>query len=268
MKNAIIFSISSGIGHSLCLRLLNEGFTVYGTYNTMSEEVEKLEKLKVNLYQCNLLKDKQLDKTLATIKADAKSWNALFILQASMNPIGKISDININEWESSIKLNFINQIKIIQALLEIRSKNDTPTVLTFAGGGTNSATKNYSAYTISKISLIKMMELLYEEYSDTKFTCVGPGWVKTKIHNETLSAKNNAQEAYEQTILRHQEDNFTDMETVIDCLIWVVNSKKEHVSGRNFSVVFDKWGDESLLKELENNDNMYKLRREGNSWNN
>ena len=38
----------------------------------------------------------------------------------------------------------------------------TPTVITWAGGGVNSAPLRYSAYTISKIAQLKMMELSLE----------------------------------------------------------------------------------------------------------
>ncbi|MFZ3053687.1 MAG: SDR family NAD(P)-dependent oxidoreductase [Sulfuricurvum sp.] len=266
MKNAIVFSVSSGIGYSLCLKLIQEGYSVFGTYKTFSDDVQNLKELGVNLYQSDLLIDVELDKTIKFIKEDVKTWDALFILQATMNPIGKLLDIDMQQWEESIKLNFVNQIKIIHLLLDNRTKRAVPTIITFAGGGTNSGVSKFSAYTISKISLIKMMELLYEEYPDTKFVCVGPGWVKTKIHNETIQAKGNAVEAYTETMKHLDEDNFTDINKVVDCLFWIVNANKEHVSGRNFSVAFDDWGSDFLNHELKNNCNMYKLRREGNQW--
>jgi len=266
MKKSIIFSISSDIGYNLSLKLLEENHTIYGTYNTYSDNVKKLKELGVKLFKCNLLEDNEISETINLIKQYCSHWDNLFILQASMNPIGLLEKTNMIDWEKSIKLNFINQIKIIKELLDTRNLEITPSVITFAGGGTNNATKNFSAYTISKISLIKMMELLYAEYSNVKFTCIGPGWVKTKIHEETIQAKNNALEAYNETVKHLDADDFTKMDEVIKCLLWIIKSKKEIVSGRNFSVTHDKWGTKELEKELEKNSNMYKLRREGNQW--
>ncbi|MDA7818271.1 SDR family oxidoreductase [Sulfurimonas sp.] len=264
MKNAIVFSASSGIGYVLCLRLLQEDYTVYGTYNNYSKDVDKLKSLDVKLYKCNLLVDEELDKLISQLKKDVIVWNSLYLLQATMNPIGCLIDLDMKLWEESIKLNFINQIKIIQGLLESRSKDMTSNVVTFAGGGTNSAVKNFSAYTVSKIALIKMMELLYEEYNDTKFTCIGPGWVDTKIHNETILAKESAEEAYIQTV-KHIENNiFTPVDDVVNCIMWLENSSKEEVSGRNFSVAYDEWDSELLSKNLVSDPDMYKLRRKGN----
>ena len=266
MKKSIIFSISSDIGYNLSLKLLEDNHIIYGTYNNYSQNLKKLEALGAKLFKCDLLKDDDIIKTINLIKKECSCWDNLFILQASMNPIGSLDKLNMNDWENSIKLNFINQVKIIKELLNTRNTHITPTVITFAGGGTNNATKNFSAYTISKISLIKMMELLYAEFPDIKFTCVGPGWVKTKIHEETIKAKDNAVEAYNDTKKHLESNDFTSMDKVIECLLWIIKSKKEIVSGRNFSIVHDKWDTKELEIELEKNNNMYKLRREGNQW--
>ena len=134
----------------------------------------------------------------------------------------------------------------------------------FAGGGTNSATVNYSAYTISKIALIKMCELLDAEVKDVRFTILGPGWVGTKIHQATLKAKEDAGANYETTKYKLNSDELTPMNEVLDCCDWLINSPREVISGRNFSAVFDKWGSKELSQELVRDSEMYKLRRHGN----
>ena len=139
-----------------------------------------------------------------------------------------------------------------------------PCVLFFAGGSTNNATVNYSAYTISKIALIKMCELLDAEVPDIKFTIIGPGWVKTKIHEATLRAKEKAGNNYKKTIEKLSGNECTPMEAVLDCCDWLIKAPREVISGRNFSAVFDKWGSEELVKMLKQNINIYKLRRFGN----
>ena len=173
-----------------------------------------------------------------------------------------------SEWEESLKVNFISQLHIIHQLLPTRHTQTAlgPIVLLFAGGGTNSAPKNYSAYTISKIALIKMCELLDAEIPDTRFAVVGPGWVKTKIHGNTLKAGMRAGANYQSTIDKLASNDCTPMDEIMDCCDWLVDAPRELVSGRNFSVVFDKWGNETLSKMLEGNPDMYKLRRYGNDW--
>jgi len=128
---------------------------------------------------------------------------------------------------------------------------------------------NYSAYTISKIALIKMCELLDAEIPDTNFVILGPGWVKTKIHQATLDAGGQKAGAnYQKTITKLAGDECTPMDKVVACCDWLLGAERKAVSGRNFSLVFDKWGSAALTEELLKDPNMYKLRRHKNDWNN
>ena len=135
----------------------------------------------------------------------------------------------------------------------------------FAGGGTNSATIDYSAYTISKIASIKMIELLDAEINDTTFSILGPGWVKTKIHDATLQSEEAAGENYIKTLdmLDKNGEKCNPMEDVIKCCNWILSSDRELVGGRNFSLVFDPW-DSKDIEKIRDDSNNFKLRRFGN----
>ena len=50
-----------------------------------------------------------------------------------------------------------------------------------AGGGTNNPFTNYSAYCVSKIALIKMCELIDDEYKNLNVFIIGPGLLKPKL---------------------------------------------------------------------------------------
>ncbi len=198
------------------------------------------------------------------------SWDVLVLCAGTQKPVGQFVNCDFNAWEDSLAINFSRQIYIVKELLSCRNlKNgQMPVVLFFAGGGTNNATVNYSAYTISKIALIKMCELLDAEIEDTKFSIVGPGWVKTKIHQETIAAGTKAGDNLQKTKTRLAENAFTSMEDVLASCDWIINAPREIVGGRNFSTAFDLWGSKELDDELKNNYDMYKLRRHGNNFKN
>jgi len=99
-----------------------------------------------------------------------------------------------------------------------------------------------------------------------RFVIVGPGWVKTKIHGSTLKAGVQAGANYQRTLEKLAGNEWMPMERVLDCCDWLVNAPRESISGRNFSVVSDRWGTEELERRLAQEPNMYKLRRYGNEW--
>lgn len=266
---AIIISVSSDIGTALANRWLNYGWNVAGTYLTDSDKTKKLYDSEVFLTKCDMRNKVSLNKAISALAEKVGKWDVLVMCPATQEPVGNFIGCNFNAWEESIGINFTSHYRIIHDLLPFRNlerNNYEPCVLFFAGGGTNNATINYSAYTISKIAQIKMCELLDAEISDSRFTILGPGWVKTKIHEATLKAKEKAGDNYQRTIDKLAGGNLTPVEKVVDCCDWVIKTPRSIVSGRNFSVASDKWGSDELNNKLASDSDMYKLRRFGNNW--
>ena len=68
--------------------------------------------------------------------------------------------------------------------------------------------------------------------------CNWSGWVKTKIHNETLNkiySENYFNTKY------HLKNNILIPQSVTDCVLAIMKLPKESIGGRNISVQFDNW---------------------------
>lgn len=244
--SAIIISISSDIGTAMAQRWQARGWDVYGTYRTPSSKVTQLRQLGIGIFHCDLLNIQSVD----SLPSLSLVWDILVMCPGTLDPIDSFADCSFDEWEKSLTVNFTRQMRILQTMLPFRNRNSElgACVLFFAGGGVNSAPINSSAYTVSKIALIKMCELLDAEIPDTRFVIVGPGWVDTKIHKTSKS----------------EQINFTPMDKILDCCDWLIDAPRKVVGGRNFSVVFDSWGTRELAETLIEYPDMYKLRRCGN----
>ncbi len=249
-------------------RWLKKGWQVFGTYRTSPASLAKLSDSGCHLFHCDLSDVESIKNACDEITSKCESWDVLTLCPGSQDPIGSFEECAFDEWEDSIHVNFTRQLRIVHALLHYRHMSSLvePCVIFFAGGGTNNAVVNYSAYTISKIALIKMCELLDAEIPDARFVILGPGWVNTKIHESTLIAGKKSGDNYEKTKHKLARKEFTPMEDVLNCCEWIINTPRNIVSGRNFSVVFDAWGWEDLNNKLISDNDMYKLRRHGNDW--
>jgi len=265
--NAIIISVSSDIGLALAEHWLDAGISVFGTFRSASPALKKLEEKGGLFVHCDLTDENSSTEACSKLTKLCSSWDILVLCAGTTEPIGPFIKTPFLDWRESVGINFTEQLGIIHSLLPNRNlKGDRkPLVLTFAGGGTNNANLNYSAYTVSKIALIKMMELLDAEITDTRFTIAGPGWVKTKIHNETLNAGNKAGANLHITESRLKNNDFTDMREILRFCDWALTAHRKVISGRNFSVVNDKWGEPELEKILSKDMDIYKLRRSGNA---
>ena len=267
-RSAVVIAASSDIGSAICRRWLAGGWHIFGTYRQHSSTVDELLTGGAELVQCDLTDRASIIAAGSALRTLCPQWDALVMCPAIQDPVGAFHECDFDEWEESLLVNFTSQMRLIHELLPARNVNSTPEpiVLLFAGGGTNDAPTNYSAYIISKIALTQMCELLDAEIPDTRFAIVGPGWVKTKIHESTLRAGARAGANYQRTIEKLAGNECTSMEQVLNCCDWLVEAPRKLISGRNFSVVFDKWGTSALEQQLVADYNMYKLRRHGNDW--
>lgn len=265
-NNAIIISVSSDIGTEMAKRWVSRGWQIIGTYRTETSSTKCLPNIGVKLIKLDLSDDESIKSACKKIQEMFFQWDVLVLCPGTQDPVGSFDSVDFDEWAISVRINFVNQLRIVRELLPKRNRKNElgPCVLFFAGGGTNNATVNYSAYTISKVALIKMCELLDAEIQDTRFTIVGPGWVKTKIHESTMKAGAKAGDNLKRTIDKFTRGEFTPMQDVLDCCDWLIQSPRELISGRNFSVVFDAWGTDELSNKLVEEPDMYKLRRYGN----
>jgi NAD(P)-dependent dehydrogenase (short-subunit alcohol dehydrogenase family) len=266
MSKRIILSISSDFGLALAGQWLASGHEIIGTYRSRSDDLDRIENQGATVIKCDLTDSPSVRSTCTALGDMAEGWDTMVIAPGLQDPIAMFSDCDFGQWASSLTVNFTAQMEVLHALLPLRAVTAeiVPSVILFAGGGTNSATVRYSAYTIAKIASIKMCELLDAEMPDTKFTIIGPGWVKTKIHEQTLTAGEMAGGEYERTQHKLSSDECVPMEQVVSCVDWVIGQSRDVVGGRNISLVYDDWGSDELNTLLQENTDMYKLRRNGN----
>jgi NAD(P)-dependent dehydrogenase (short-subunit alcohol dehydrogenase family) len=268
-RKAIIIAISSDIGHALAQKMSTEGWSLWGTYRTASAKTAELAAAGVTLVRCDLAgTSEHLDLAVRQLAASVGSWDALIIAPGAQEPIGLFHETPFADWAAGVHVNFTTQLQLMHGLLPSRNLAcpEGVSVMFFAGGGTNNAPIRYSAYTISKVALIKMCELLQAELLEVRFTIVGPGWVKTKIHQPTFESPDKAGDNFVRTHERFAQNNFVPMESVVGCCTWLLDQPKAAIGGRNFSVAGDAWGNDQLITALSADPHMYKLRRHGNAW--
>lgn len=263
---AVFLSLSSDIALAQAERWQSRGAQVAGTYRRLTPALRRLETGGAKLVECDLADPASARQAAHELAAVSEGWTVCVVATGLLEPVGSFEDVDFDAWEQSITVNFTASLRVLHALLPHRSRrtDSTPTILFYAGGGTNSAPVRFSAYTVAKIALIKMTELLAAEMPNVRVSIVGPGWVRTKIHDQTLNAGDRAGDAYAHTMERLETGQFTAMEDILDCCDWILACPVEVVSGRNFSVASDPWGTDALAVALDGHPDLFKLRRFGN----
>jgi short-subunit dehydrogenase len=263
-KVVVIVSITSDIGIALAHRYADSGHTIVGTYRStgLLDQLSGISNL--HLFPCDLMKKQDIASFVKDFEALGLKWDTFISLPCTPLPLKAFFDCDFDEWSESVHLNAIEQLRILHKLHPFRNNARISDVVLFAGGGINNAVIDFSAYTISKIMLIKMCEFLDAENKDLNIFIVGPGWTRTKAHYITLANVGRDSIKYKETAEFMSEDKGTSMDDIFGCVQWLCRQGKDIASGRNFSVVNDQWhGEKSdlLAQELKRDPNIYKLRR-------
>ncbi len=264
---AIVISASSDIGTAAAKHWRNRGWAVSGTYRTPSQSVEELKSLGIAMTSCDLIDVTSVESACSKLEQTAGEWDVLAVCPGLLEPIGQFDEVPFDAWEESVDVNLLRPIRMVRRLLASRRRGaKPPIVIFFSGGGVNDAPTRYSAYTLAKVALVKMCELLDAEIPDTRFVILGTGWVNTKIHEATLRAGAAAGTNLQRTIDKLEGQSCTSIERILECCDWAIDAPREVVSGRNFSVPNDAWGTSALSQKAAGDHDFYKLRRSGNQW--
>ena len=263
IENMVILGISADIGMGIARKASQDGVEVIGSYRSDFPERSEIESLSgVSLVRCDIQSLDDVTNFLAFVRSRDFEWDCLFSSVGTTEPIGRFFELDFESWEKSYSLNMVAQLRVIHGLHDLRNKHSVSSVCLLAGGGTNNPFRAYSAYASAKIGLIKMCELIDDEEEDLNVFILGPGFVKTKTHLETLRAGSAAEENFERVRdFMNSTRQGTSIQEIYDCLKWCVDVGRDSVGGRNISIVHDAWGTPELQAELLSDADIYKLRR-------
>jgi NAD(P)-dependent dehydrogenase (short-subunit alcohol dehydrogenase family) len=261
-----ILSVSSDIGEQLALDYLRRGWSVAGTFRTsLPESLREHERF--SGLRCDAVSSECGALISEFMRARAIRWDIFISCIGQLAPVGPFFECDFESWAHSVETNGVAQLRALHAAHPFRQKARVCHVVFFAGGGTNNPFRHYSAYCLGKIALIKMCELLDDENPDLNVFIVGTGWVRTKIHEQTLAAGPLAGDSYAKTrSFLDQKEPGTDHREIAAMIRWGIEQGRAVAGGRNFSVVHDPWAEagSDLAAALLADSDKFKLRRHGN----
>jgi NAD(P)-dependent dehydrogenase (short-subunit alcohol dehydrogenase family) len=261
-RSAIVLGASADIGAAHVRRLAADGWSVLGTYRDPAG-VAGLEGMEgVTLQPCDVAVAQDV-RALAALAAEREPWTLVISAVGRLDPIGPWAELDFDAWERSVRDNSTAQLRAVHALLPLRCR-DGAHVAFFAGGGTNGPFRNYSAYCVAKVLLIKMCELLHDEVVDLNAFIVGPGFLPTKIHQPTLADARAAGENHAKTLNFYaRPEDALSVDDVHDCILWAVAQGRDVVGGRNIAAAHDPWREtnDRMPRLLKNAPDTWRLRR-------
>ena len=116
-KKIILLSISSDIAFEVAKDLLKKKFKIIGTYKTSSNKISKLKKDGVKLFKLDL-SNKKYWLVAKKINYFTKKLGLFYFTCRSIKPNRKNYGTDSNNWERSIYINSLGQLRLLSKILK------------------------------------------------------------------------------------------------------------------------------------------------------
>jgi 3-oxoacyl-[acyl-carrier protein] reductase len=205
--------------------------------------------------------------------SDPEAWNAaasaidaggelhgIVTAAGILGPIGALEELGVDDLLQTLAVNVAGTMLALRfALPRLRASEGR--AVTFSGGGGTSPLPRYDAYATSKAAVVRLTENLAAG-GEIEINAVAPGFVMTRMHDETLRA--GAEAAGESYFRRTQEQlregGFPPGEAA-ELVAFLLSRHAAGITGRLISAQWDPWREEQFRARLREDPDLAKLRR-------
>ncbi|MBI3985809.1 MAG: SDR family oxidoreductase [Lentisphaerae bacterium] len=184
-------------------------------------------------------------------------------------PIGKTHEVNMTDFARTHAINFLGTVFMCQAFIPLLAGKPRKKIVIFAGGGAATPFPFYSAYATSKVALVRLTENLARELDVESFdvNCVAPGFVITRLHEETMKAGPEAAspQFYEAT-KKQMAGGGVPPERAADLTAFLLSAASDGITGKFISAQYDPWETDEFQDQLRQDKNLATLRRIDNKF--
>jgi 3-oxoacyl-[acyl-carrier protein] reductase len=190
---------------------------------------------------------------------DLDELHGLVCAAAVMDPIGPVGEYAPAEFRRTLEINVVGTLLAVHHCLPAL-RACTGSIVTFGGGGATGPLPRFDAYAASKAAVARLSENLAMTLAPLTVNCVAPGFVATRLHEQTLAAGADAagEEFYERTRQQVERGGFP-AEEAAELVAFLLESPP--FSGKLISAQWDPWRDPAFQQRLASDADLATVRR-------
>ena len=265
MKHIVITGGSGGVGSKISIALLQKKYfiSIVGrnqkNYSKLIKDLKNtsnIQFLKADISKYNEVSD--LFKLLFKVKYPLYG---LINVAGVQLPIGNFYKNDINQWKKNLSINLLGTVNMCYEFINQESQLPIQRkIINFSGGGATFPRPNFSAYSVSKIGIVKFTEILAKELENIDINVISPGALNTKMLDEVIDAGENAGEEYAES-LKRKITGGNSFEKTIDLCDFLLSSRSNKISGKLISAIWDNFNNNEFIERLKKDSNFCTLRR-------
>ena len=189
-RTVLVTGASSGIGRAICVRLLNDGYTVVG----LSRDFSKFscEDACFHPVSIDLADLAALPKCLQEISQDHPDVDAV-VCNAGRGQFGSLEEFSFAQIRSLIDLNFASHVYVARVFLPGMKKRGRGDLVFIGSEAALAGGRRGAVYSATKFALRGLAQALREECakSGVRVCIINPGMVKTAFFDQLDFAPGN-----------------------------------------------------------------------------
>ena len=269
--NVIIFGVSGSIGINIAKKYYRNGHNLY-LYLKSKRKIPYIKKLFpkkldqiIKFKYIDLTNVKQLKRKLNQDKVIFTKADILINTVGEQGKINNFFELNLNNFVKTFNINFFSYVYLFKNIYPFIKKNKDLLIILFSGGGVTSLRTNFSPYSLSKIALVKLVEILSKEIKNKsiRINSISPGIINSKMTQKILKIESSLIKNDELVNVRKQiKYSDKSLNKVFNLIEFLYSKKGKSISGKIISSRWDNFKDweEKKIKKITKND-IYTLRR-------
>jgi NAD(P)-dependent dehydrogenase (short-subunit alcohol dehydrogenase family) len=264
-KTAIITGGSRGIGKTIAEFFVREGANVLIAARSEQELIAVQTDLAKTAADAKNGARVEICVTDVAKKIDAKAlvkkaidcfetFDILVNAAGVYGAIGTVAEVDFEKWKTAFDINLFGTVNVIQEVLPVFMEKKQGRIINFSGGG-DGAFPHFSAYSSSKIAVVRFTETLAEEIKEYGITvnAIAPGAVNTKFLDEALKAgADRVGKDFYEKLKKQKDEGGVGPDKAAELCVFLASGESGVLSGKMISAVWDDWKswDAGKVKEL------------------
>jgi 3-oxoacyl-[acyl-carrier protein] reductase len=261
-RRVLVTGGSMGIGRAVCEVLAEQGAIVIVAARGL-EEIEATVSRLGGPPHHGLPLDVALESAWQSALADIDAGGPLDGLVTAagiLGPIGGLSETSPAAFRSTIEVNLIGTMLALHHCLP-RLEATGGAAVTFSGGGSTSPLPRYDAYAASKAAVVRLTENVAAAQA-VRINCISPGFVATRMHEETLAAgADRAGDDYYERTRRQLDEGGVSPRVAAELAGFLLGPEAAGITGKLLSAPWDPWREDEFRRRLRSDPDLATLRR-------
>ena len=266
----IIFGASGSIGSYLAKEYMSQNSELLLFVKNSKSKKKILNKLKFQGFskiivdQLNFTNFSLINKKINKHKSFVKNTNIIINATGSLGEIKNVLNINLKKFKNTMDINFFCNLILLQNLSKLIKNNKNLLIIFFSGGGVTSYRKNFGTYSISKLSLVKLIEIVSNEINNknVRINAIAPGIIQSKMIDVTMDNKKLVSKKEIKKIERDIKYSNDALKKLFKVINFLSSNKGNQITGKLISSKWDNietWDKKKINKLI--NEDFYNLRR-------